>query len=183
MDNLGVPPRDVVEGARALGPTARAVLEMLEQAHRAIDVDSRQARVFIDQASRLLTPISGASETLGAPPVSGLAMWQKLTVSQYVDENLSRPISTGELARIVGFSANYFSRCFKNSFGVSPRTYVIERRLDRAKALMAETDASLCQIALDSGFCDQAHMTRIFQQFVGGTPGGWRRSRVTGLAA
>lgn len=187
MDDLGVSLTDVIGGSaslEAIGPTARAALDMLEQAYRAIDVDSRQARVFIDQASRLLAPISGpppAPEE--AVPAAGLAVWQKLAISQYIEENLSRPISTGELAKIVGFSVNYFSRCFKDSFGVSPRSYVIERRLERAKALMAETDASLCQIALESGFCDQAHMTRIFQQFAGGTPGSWRRSQVTSLAA
>jgi len=107
--------------------------------------------------------------------VSRLAPWQERKVARHIGEHLDRPISIRDLAALVGLSANYFSRRFKGSFGVTPRAYVIRSRLERAKTLMRQSRASLCEIALDSGFCDQAHMSRLFHAVVGSTPNRWRR--------
>jgi len=96
-------------------------------------------------------------------------------VLRYVEEHLGRPIRTPELASLVGLSVSQFSRRFKGSFGFAPREYMIRTRLDRAKALMRQSRAPLCEIALSSGFCDQAHMSRLFHAFVGETPRRWRR--------
>ncbi|MGH1559781.1 helix-turn-helix domain-containing protein [Caulobacter segnis] len=53
---------------------------------------------------------------------------------------------------------------------------MIRGRVERAKTLMRETDAPSARIALDSGFCDQAHMSRQFHAVVGSTPSRWRAS-------
>lgn len=116
------------------------------------------------------------------PQVSRLAPWQERKVARHIDDHLDRPISIRELAEIVGLSTNYFSRRFKGSFGVSPRAYMIRGRLDRAKTLMKQTRSSLCQIALASGFCDQAHMSRLFHAVVGSTPKRWRCEQTSALA-
>ncbi len=167
-------------GAPLAGQMAQTVLDMLGRAGRVIDVDPRQAKVFIDQASRLLAP---APATPAERPPLGLAPWQERKITRYIAENLGHSISNGELAQIVGLSVSHFSRRFKASFGLCPRDYVIRSRLERAKALMTETRDALCQIALDCGFCDQAHMSRIFHQIVGNTPMRWRRENALGLAA
>ena len=117
------------------------------------------------------------ADLLAAGSPTGLAPWQERKVVRHIGEHLDRPISIGALAQIVGLSANYFSRRFKGSFGVSPREYVIRSRLERAKTLMQQTGASLCQIALDTGFCDQAHMSRLFHAVVGSPPNRWRREQ------
>jgi AraC family transcriptional regulator len=151
-------------------PMAQAVLSMLGSARRALWEDPRQAEMYMEMASRLLEAPSAP------PPISGLAAWQARKVTQHIAENLDRPISNGELADLASLSANHFSRAFKRSFGVSPHGFVIRSRLHRARTLMLLTSLPLSQIALECGFCDQAHMCRTFHRAVGNTPGSWRRA-------
>lgn len=164
------------------GLTARAVLDMLHRAERALDLDPRQAKAFIDQASSLLVPMSDIPPALDRA-IPGLAPWQERKIMRYISEHLNRSIGNRELAELVGLSVNYFSRRFKSSFGVPPRDYVIRSRLERAKSLMRQTRSPLCQIALESGFCDQAHLSRTFHEIVGSTPRRWRREHAQTLAA
>jgi AraC-like DNA-binding protein len=152
---------------------------MLGRAGQAVDIDPKQAKAIIEQASRLLAPPSPETGGLAC----GLAPWQERKVARHIAENLAASISNRDLAGLVGLSVNHFARCFKGSFGVAPREYVIRSRLERAKVLMTQTRASLCQIALESGFCDQAHMCRTFHSVVGVTPRRWRRDHAMGLAA
>lgn len=118
--------------------------------------------------------IDTSGEPLGAPTLA-LAPWQERKVLRYVEEHLGRPIRTLELASLVGLSVSQFSRRFRGSFGLPAHAYMIRARLDHAKALMRQSGAPLCEIALESGFCDQAHMSRLFHAFVGDTPRRWRR--------
>jgi AraC family transcriptional regulator len=104
-------------------------------------------------------------------------------VLRHIGDHIDQPTSNQDLADLVGLSVSHFARRFKGSFGVSPRDYMIRGRVERAKTLMRDTNTSLCQIALDSGFCDQAHMSRLFHAVVGSTPSRWRREQMHALAA
>lgn len=165
-------------GSSSGGVQARAVLDMLARAERAIEIDPAQARILLDQASRLLEPAAEASARPRRAATPELARWQERKVLRHVADHIHRPISNQELAVLVGLSVGHFSRRFKASFGIGPHEYVIRRRLDRAKTLMRRTPFTLCQIALDSGFCDQAHMARTFHAIVGSPPARWRREQV-----
>lgn len=169
-----------LNSAPPAGLMAQAVLDMLSRAERVMDVDPRQARVFIGEVSRLLEPMS---VTAAEPEALGLTPWQERKVMRHIGEHPDRLISVQALADLVGLSVGYFSRRFKASFGVSPRDYMIRDRLERAKALMRGTASPLCQIALDCGFCDQAHMSRTFRAVMGATPNRWRREQASALAA
>lgn len=168
------------EAATASGPASRVsrVLKVLGRAERAIESDPGQARILIGEASRLLKPAAVASLDGYRPE---LAPWQKRAVIGHIDGHLDQTIRIPDLAEIVGLSIGHFSRCFKGSFGVSPHDYVIRSRLERAKALMRQSRSPLSQIALDSGFADQAHMSRMFHAIVGSTPTRWRRAQASGL--
>ncbi len=170
-------PGDVAPPPRLAGPMALAVLDMLSRAERAIDTDPRQARIFIGEASRLLNRASQSSRTESYRPK--LAPGQERMILRHIEDHLDQTLCNREMAAIVQLSAGHFSRCFKGSFGVSPRDYVIRSRLERAKALMRRSRNSLCQIALDSGFADQAHMSRLFHAIVGSTPTRWRRAQAS----
>lgn len=161
-------------GAASLpaGPMAQVLLEMLNRAERTLEVAPAQAKIFIGQASRLLEPALDGVEAREA----GLARWQERKVLRHIDERLDQPIRNQDLAGVVGLSISYFGRRFKASFGVSPRDYLIRARVERAKTLMHGKDVPLSQVALDSGFCDQAHMCRLFRAIVGSTPSRWRRA-------
>ncbi|WP_442948197.1 helix-turn-helix transcriptional regulator [Nostoc sp.] len=75
-------------------------------------------------------------------------------------------------------SVSHFARSFKVSFGVSAHRWLIERRIDRSKELLIQTRTPLIDVALQSGFSDQAAFTRTFHQVVGDSPGRWRREQV-----
>lgn len=155
------------------GPMAQALLDTLNRAERAFEIDPGQARVFIRQASRLLEPAISGGKTRDV----GLAVWQERKVLRQVGERLGQPIRNQDLAQLVGLSISHFGRRFKASFGVPPRDYLIRARVERAKTLMRNRDTPLSQIALDCGFCDQAHMCRLFRTVVGSTPSRWRREQ------
>ena len=67
----------------------------------------------------------------------GLAAWQQRTVVEYVEANLAEPISLAKLAQLIHLSPYHFCRTFKQSFGVPPHRYHTSRRIERAKALLA----------------------------------------------
>jgi len=70
---------------------------------------------------------------------------------------------------------SHFARSYKISFGMSPHQWLIQHRIDRAKEMMSGTKSSLMEIAIQSGFSDQAALTRTFRHVVGVAPGSWRR--------
>ena len=112
--------------------------------------------------------------------MGGLAPGQIRRISRYIESNLAAPIRNRELAAIVRLSPSHFSRAFKESFADTPHRYVMGRRMERAKALMVTTDASLGRIAAECGFSDQPHFNRIFRRLLGDRPRTWRREREFG---
>jgi AraC family transcriptional regulator len=105
--------------------------------------------------------------------VGGLAPWQIRRVADLIEERLDAELRLAMLAQECGLSVSHFSRSFKQSFGVSVHRYVIARRVERAKALMLRSGMSLTEIALASGFSDQASLSRTFGGFVGISPRRW----------
>jgi AraC-like DNA-binding protein len=88
-------------------------------------------------------------------------------------------IRLSDIARECGLSVSHFARSFKTSFGTSTRQWLIQHRTDYAKQLMSQTTMSLIEIAIQSGFNDQAAFTHTFHQIVGVSPGSWRRHYMT----
>jgi AraC family transcriptional regulator len=107
--------------------------------------------------------------------VGGLGPWQKRRATELLSENLAGRIRLSELAQECGLSISHFARSFKASFGVSTHRWLVQRRIERAQALLMETRESLADIAERAGFSDQAAFTRAFHQIVGISPGRWRR--------
>ena len=74
------------------------------------------------------------------------------------------------VARQVGMSYFHFSRVFKQSMGMSPTNYIAERRVERAKELLNDTELPIAEIALRSGFSSQSHFHTAFRKLAGTTP-------------
>ena len=110
----------------------------------------------------------------------GLAPWQKRRASELLHENMHGRIRLSEIARGCGLSVSHFARSFKTSFGITTHQWLMQHRIDHAKQLMSQTSMSLIEIAIQSGFNDQAAFTRTFHQLVGVSPGRWRRHYMTG---
>lgn len=111
-----------------------------------------------------------------AAPKGGITGRQLRLITDYVDAQLEREISVAKLAELAGLSEAHFARAFKQTTALSPHKFVIERRLERAKRLLADTEDSIAEVALACGFSDQAHFSRSFAQAYGATPSALRKS-------
>jgi AraC family transcriptional regulator len=107
---------------------------------------------------------------------TGLAKWQRARATELLQENLD---GLAHLARECQLSVSHFARSFKASFGVTFHQWLTERRIERAKQLLALTASPLADVASHSGFSDQAAFTRTFHRHVSVTPGHWRREHGT----
>ena len=108
-------------------------------------------------------------------PAGGLAAWQRGRATELLRENLDGTVRLADLARECELSVSHFARSFKASFGVTCHQWLTGRRIERAKELLALTSMPLADVAINSGFGDQAAFTRTFHRVVGATPGQWRR--------
>jgi AraC family transcriptional regulator len=104
----------------------------------------------------------------------GLAPWQMRRTRELLDQHLAGDLRLAMLAQECGLSVSHFARCFKRSFGSSVHRYVILQRVETAKALLRHSGHSLSDIAMQTGFSDQAAFSRTFGTIVGTTPGRWR---------
>ena len=78
------------------------------------------------------------------------------------------------LARVGGFSEAYFSRLFRQAFGIPPHRYLLTRRIERATALLRDTDQPIIQIAFDTGWESLGTFGRTFRDITGESPGAIR---------
>jgi len=79
------------------------------------------------------------------------------------------------LARVSGVSAAHFARSFKQAFGVPPHRYLLTRRVERATALLRDTDLSITEIAFSTGWASLGTFGRTFRDVTGESPGAVRR--------
>jgi AraC-like DNA-binding protein len=105
-----------------------------------------------------------------------LLAWQTRKVRDYIDSHITGPVLVVDLCALIQRSEGHFSRSFKRTFGQSPHSFVVRRRVELAAEYMLTTDASLSDIALRCGFTDQAHLCKHFRQATGQTPAAWRRA-------
>jgi AraC-like DNA-binding protein len=117
----------------------------------------------------------GVLHKTGRRSNGGLAPWQKRRASELLHDNLHGNMRLSEIAQECGLSVSHFARSFKTSFGISTHQWLIRHRIDHAKQLMSQTSMPLTEIAIQSGFNDQAAFTRAFHQLIGVSPGRWRR--------
>ena len=78
------------------------------------------------------------------------------------------------LARVSHVSATHFARSFKEAFGVPPHRYLLTRRIERAGALLRETDLSITEIAFQTGWQSLGSFGRTFRDITGESPGNVR---------
>lgn len=89
--------------------------------------------------------------------------------AEYIQDNLASDLPLNAIAREAGLSSYHFARLFTEAFGTSPHQYVIQNRIECAKALITK-GVPLGDAAQRVGFSDQSHFTRHFKRLVGVTP-------------
>jgi AraC-like DNA-binding protein len=111
------------------------------------------------------------------PQRGGLPPGAERRVRDYVDAHLGDSVDLVELAAVAGLSLFHFARQFKQSVGVTPHHYLVQRRVEHAKKILARTDLPLSEVAAAVGFADQSHLARHFRQLLGATPREFRWSQ------
>jgi len=95
-------------------------------------------------------------------------------VLQFIHTSYSQKLSLDDMAGLSNLSKYYFCRFFKAAVGKTPIDYLHWYRLVRAEQLLKETDLKVIDIALDVGFADLSHFTRLFHKQTGATPSQFR---------
>lgn len=114
---------------------------------------------------------------------SGLSGWQVKRVVEYVEERLDGPVRVSDLAAAAKLSPSHFTRAFSISLGISPYTFVMQQRIERAQSLLLTSGHEMADIAFACGLSDHAHFSRLFRRFVGTTPSKWRDEFVSRSAS
>lgn len=95
-------------------------------------------------------------------------------VIEHIHRHHVDPITSTELAGMTGLSVSQFERRFSDSFGVSPRQYLLRIRIEAAARLLASTDQTVSEIAIACGFHDHAHLSKSFRKLMHASPTRYR---------
>jgi AraC-like DNA-binding protein len=106
-----------------------------------------------------------------APPARHLLRAKDLADARYAER-----IGVDDMASAAGLSRAYFSREFRRAFGESPHSYLLTRRLERAAALLRNTDRSVAAICFDVGLASVGSFTTSFKRNFGQAPSVYRES-------
>lgn len=95
----------------------------------------------------------------------------------YIDQLYASSLDATEIARNVGMSYSYFSRCFHDIIGQSFSDYCIHIRLEHAKKLLSNTNEPIQVISIKVGYQDEKYFSRIFKKWIGISPSEYRKNR------
>jgi len=91
-------------------------------------------------------------------------------VTEFIDDNLARALPLAELSAEAHLSQYHFARLFKESVGIPPHRFVVQRRIERACALLIEGHLSIDAIARAVGFRTRSHFSMVFHRHTGSPP-------------
>jgi AraC-like DNA-binding protein len=94
--------------------------------------------------------------------------------ADYISVNCTAALKLEDICIASDLSPSYLIRAFRQRYGMTPHTYLLNRRIQLARGML-KGGGSIVDVALETGFSDQAHFQRIFKQFLAATPGQYRR--------
>lgn len=155
------------------------MVELAKMLHRESEMGT-MSELLIGSISTLMAVhlfrTYGGKSSAGPSYRGGLGPARERRVRVYIDENIDRALSLEELAVVAEISPNYFVSLFRQSVGMTPHRFVLQRRIAYARRLLANLEFPLADIAIRCGFLDQSRFTTTFRQFLGITPGKYRKS-------
>lgn len=178
-DEFGFEDADCAELVPRLGVRDPMIEQLALNVREAMVRRDPTSRMYVDYIARLLAAHllrkhSTATVQSGAA-VGGLTRAQVERAVDFMETNLSKPLTLADVANASGLSPSHFARRFKSATGAPPHQYLMSMRVERAKRMLMEREP-IAEIALACGFTHQEHLTRIFRRLTGATPASYRRS-------
>ena len=159
-------------GRRAFSPAAPAeIAQMLDSLRSACAEDARLSEARCSQLIHRLLCLLLLDETTEST-AGGDRIAQAI---RYMNRHLFEPIGVQDAAAAVSLSPSHFSRQFKARTGYSPYEYIVLRRIDKAKYMLASTELSVKEIAYATGYNSEENFIHSFRKNVGVAPGIFRK--------
>jgi AraC family transcriptional regulator len=152
----------------------RLVLRLAAHAQRSDPLDL----LYTDALSAAIVQRLAARMAHGGARVSEIAALSapaRRRVADLVEAQLDAPPGLADMALAAGMRTATFLKAFRAAFGLSPHQYLMQRRVERAKAML-QRDDRLVDIAQSLGFASHAHFSGVFSARTGLTPSAWRRA-------
>jgi YesN/AraC family two-component response regulator len=102
-------------------------------------------------------------------------------VEEFIRSNFMNEISMNEVARSIGYSEPYFCKMFKQQFGQSFTSYLMEYRINEAKKFLEQPNVIVREVGARVGYMDSNYFTKVFKRLVGINPSEYRMTRLNEL--
>jgi AraC-like DNA-binding protein len=109
----------------------------------------------------------------------GLPRYKLRRAVDFINANLDRVIHLKDMARVADVSRFHFHRQFKQTTGLTPHQFIIQRRIEQAKVLLAKSSLPIIDVAVRVGFVDQSHFTTTFRKLTSMTPRNYRNASLS----
>lgn len=152
---------------------ASLMLQLFEEMGKADD----RGALFVDSALSMIAArlLRLSDAIVSIAPAVALSKTEEDSLLDAIEELLDTDLSVETLAAVVDRPVSTFHRLFLDTFGRTPHAFLLERRVARARDMLASTDQSIADIAYTCGFSSQQHMTNAFTLKIGTSPGRYRR--------
>jgi AraC-like DNA-binding protein len=118
--------------------------------------------------------VAGLSRDLSAPGEKSPGMFELASALKHIEEHFTEGLRVEDLAKKAKLSVYQLEQRMKKVMQMSPLQLIHQMRLDEGTRMLRETDLSLGDIALETGWCDQSAFTRHFSRYAGVSPGRYR---------
>ncbi|MFZ6770602.1 helix-turn-helix domain-containing protein [Undibacterium sp. Di26W] len=172
-------PRQIFHGDKQAVMLAWQLRRLLIQANPDPLLLQEKAGLFLQRGLDLsnlanLANLANMHNTAGSAYATDRALHGRIL--DYIEDQLDTQIHLDELASLAHMPLLRFLRSFTHATGSTPHTYITERRLQRARRLLRNSNLSIANIAMDCGFAHQSHLGSHFQSSLGVSPQQYRKS-------
>ena len=164
-------PADCTDLAPRLGARDPLVEHVVRALMAELEAPAPAGRIYADGlAVALTTRLLQNFGAVGAVGRQTLSKPQIRRIVEFVEENLDGELSLEQVAEVAGMSIPHLTTLFRRTMGQSVHAYVMERRVQRARALLLAHNMTISEVALETGFAHQSHLARWMRRLLGVTP-------------